>query len=102
MLSNTMLDTLANSGAEIDDTPFILKAQETMRVDPGVDRARRSMSGEISMEDVFDREYRLIEGSNPGNMTNRFSDFADRYVRPILDRVEGRGRAADRFRDHAT
>ena len=28
MLSNTMLDTLANSGAEIDDTPFILKAQE--------------------------------------------------------------------------
>ena len=28
LLSNTMLDTLANSGAEIDDTPFILKAQE--------------------------------------------------------------------------
>src|ERR1044072_6946369 len=31
MLSNTMLDTLANSGAEIDDTPFILKAQESCR-----------------------------------------------------------------------
>ena len=31
LLSNTMLDTLANSGAEIDDTPFILKAQEAMR-----------------------------------------------------------------------
>src|SRR5438045_1215953 len=31
MLSNTMLDTLANSGAEIDDTPLILKAQEACR-----------------------------------------------------------------------
>src|SRR5205807_8749207 len=31
MLSNTMLDTLANSGAEIDDTPLILKAQEAGR-----------------------------------------------------------------------
>nr|MBA3730750.1 hypothetical protein [Sphingomonas sp.] len=32
LLSNTMLDTLANSGAEIDDTPFILKAQEAARI----------------------------------------------------------------------
>jgi methyl-accepting chemotaxis protein len=32
LLSNTMLDTLANSGAEIDDTPFILKAQEATRI----------------------------------------------------------------------
>src|SRR4029450_4416986 len=31
MLSNTMLDTLANSGAEIDDTPFISLAHEAMR-----------------------------------------------------------------------
>ncbi len=47
MLSNNMLDTLANSGAEIDDTPMILLAQEAMRaitnaVDQGIDR------GEIS------------------------------------------------------
>ena len=86
-LSNTMLDTLANSGSEIDDTPFILKAQETMRsiqasIERGID------SGEISMEDVFDREYRLIEGSNPEQYENRLCDFADRYVRPILDRVK--------------
>ena len=31
MLSNNMLDTLANSGAEIDDTPMILLAQEMAR-----------------------------------------------------------------------
>jgi methyl-accepting chemotaxis protein len=86
-LSNTMLDTLANSGAEIDDTPFILKAQEAMRaiqavVERGID------SGEVSIEDVFDRDYKLIEGSNPEQYDSRFCDYADRHVRPILDRVK--------------
>jgi methyl-accepting chemotaxis protein len=87
MLSNTMLDTLANSGAEIDDTPFILKAQETMRAIQAVVE-RGIESGEISLDDVFDREYRLIDGSNPEQYENRFCDYADRYVRPLLDRVK--------------
>jgi methyl-accepting chemotaxis protein len=88
LLSNTMLDTLANSGAEIDDTPFILKAQEAMRaIQLAVERGVES--GEISMDDVFDRDYRLIEGSNPEQFDTHFCDFADKYVRPILDRVKG-------------
>jgi methyl-accepting chemotaxis protein len=87
MLSNTMLDTLANSGAEIDDTPFILKAQEAMRsvqeaIEKGID------AGEISEADAFDREYRMIEGSNPAQYETRFCDFADKHVRPILDRFK--------------
>ena len=87
MLSNTMLDTLANSGAEIDDTPFILKAQEAMRaiqtaVERGID------AGEISIEDVFDRDYKLIEGTNPPQYDSRFCDYADKHVRPVLDRVK--------------
>jgi methyl-accepting chemotaxis protein len=88
LLSNTMLDTLANSGAEIDDTPFILKAQEAMRaIQLAVERGVES--GEITMDDVFDRNYRLIEGSNPEQFDTHFCDFADKYVRPILDRVKG-------------
>jgi methyl-accepting chemotaxis protein len=88
LLSNTMLDTLANSGAEIDDTPFILKAQEAMRaIQLAVERGVES--GEISMDEVFDRDYRLIEGSNPEQFDTHFCDFADKYVRPILDRVKG-------------
>jgi methyl-accepting chemotaxis protein len=87
LLSNTMLDTLANSGAEIDDTPFILKAQDAMRaiqaaVERGID------AGEIGMDDVFDRDYKVIEGSNPAQYDTRFCDFADKHVRPILDRVK--------------
>jgi methyl-accepting chemotaxis protein len=87
MLSNTMLDTLANSGAEIDDTPFILKAQETCRqIQVGIERAIDE--GEIGFEDVFDRDYKVVEGTNPVQYDVLFNDAADRIVRPILDRTK--------------
>src|SRR5215217_2603570 len=82
LLSSMMLDTLANSGAEIDDTPFILKAQETMRaIQTAIERG--VASGEVTLDDIFDREYRLIEGTNPEQYDNRFCDFADRHIQPI-------------------
>ena len=89
MLSNNMLDTLANSGAEIDDTPMILLAQEAMRaiattVDQGIDR------GDIGMDAVHDRNYVLIEGTNPPQYNNGFADFADKHIRPLLDRFKAR------------
>ncbi|HUG45622.1 MAG TPA: methyl-accepting chemotaxis protein [Sphingomicrobium sp.] len=87
MLSNTMLDTLANSGAEIDDTPFILKAQEAMRsIQSAVERG--IAAGEVTEEEVFDRNYKPIEGANPAQYDTGFCYFADKYVRPILDRFK--------------
>jgi methyl-accepting chemotaxis protein len=87
MLSSTMLDTLANSGAEIDDTPFILKAQEACRqIQAVVERAIDA--GEISVDDVFDTNYQIVEGSNPVQYDTRFNESADRHIRPILDRVK--------------
>jgi len=88
LLSNTMLDTLANSGAEIDDTPFILKAQEACRQIQGVVE-RAIDAGEITVEDVFDTNYQIVEGSNPVQYDVRFNETADRHIRPILDRVKG-------------
>jgi methyl-accepting chemotaxis protein len=87
MLSSTMLDTLANSGAEIDDTPFILKAQEACRqIQAVVERAIDV--GEISVDEVFDTNYQIVEGSNPVQYDTRFNESADRHIRPILDRVK--------------
>jgi methyl-accepting chemotaxis protein len=87
MLSNTMLDTLANSGAEIDDTPIILKAQEAARqIMAAVERALDE--GEITLEDVFDRDYRIVEGTNPVQYDVRFNAAADQLVRPVLDRTK--------------
>ena len=45
-------------------------------------------AGEVTLDDVFDREYVLIDGTNPPQYDNRFCAFADRYVQPILDRVK--------------
>ena len=83
-----MLDTLANSGAEIDDTPFILKAQETCRqIKIAVERAIDE--GEIAVDDVFDTDYQIVEGSNPVQYEVRFNATADKYIRPLLDRTKG-------------
>ena len=89
MMSNTMLDTLANSGAEIDDTPMILLAQEAMRtivdaVEKGIDR------GDIALEAALDRNYVLIAGSNPPQYDNGFCEFADAHIKPVLDRFKAR------------
>lgn len=83
---NLMLDQLALSDVPIDDSPLIEKAKQVAReitdvVESGIRR------GEISMEDVFDTDYRPIPGTNPLQHNTRFCDFADRHVRPILDRV---------------
>jgi methyl-accepting chemotaxis protein len=86
-LSNNMLDTLANSGAEIDDTPFILMAQEACRqIQASIEHAIDT--GDITIADVFDRDYQAVEGSNPVQFTTRFNMAADQHVRPILDRTK--------------
>ena len=89
MQSNVMLDALANSGAEIDDTPTIVLAQEAAgRIVAAVERG--IAAGEIAVADVFDRDYRPVQGTDPQQFTTRFCDFADRHVRPLLDQIKAR------------
>jgi methyl-accepting chemotaxis protein len=85
LLSSTMLDTLANSGAETDDTQFIHIAQqahgEVMKViEDGLAR------GLLTQSELFDFDYRPIANSNPQQYDVAFNSFADRYIKPILDR----------------
>jgi len=40
------------------------------------------------LEDVFDTNYQLIEGTNPVQYSVRFNEPADRLIQPLLDRVE--------------
>ena len=85
-LSNTMLDRLASCGVDIDDTPFIHFAREGMAeiqrlVEAGIAR------GEIDADAVFDTDYVPMPGTNPVQFETRFCTFADRHVRPVLDRL---------------
>jgi methyl-accepting chemotaxis protein len=41
--------------------------------------------GEISSEAVFDTDYLPMPGTNPVQYTTGFVDFADKYIRPVLD-----------------
>jgi methyl-accepting chemotaxis protein len=93
MLSNNMLDTLANSGAEIDDTPLICIAQEISR-EIGAMVEQAVAEGRITIEDVFDTKYVPTEGTNPQQYWNRFCEFADAHVQPMLDRVMKQERRA--------
>jgi methyl-accepting chemotaxis protein len=89
LLSNEMLDRLASSGIAIDDTPFIQFAQASMReikaeIEAGLAR------GEVSEDDIFDFDYRVMPGTDPVQHEVRFCDFADRRIRPMLDRLMAR------------
>lgn len=87
VVANGMLDHLANTGARIDDSDNIaialkIAAEITRIVEAGIKRR------DLELADVFDADYRLIPGTSPEQFTNRFNDFADRNIRPILDRVK--------------
>ena len=77
MLSNTMLDTLANSGAEIDDTPFILKAQEACRADQGRDRAARSTRAKSPSRTCSTAITRSSRAPTRSSIDVRFNEAAD-------------------------
>src|SRR5262245_16317145 len=86
MLSNNMLDTLANSGIRLAITPLVDKAKATaLEIASLIDGA--IADGRITMGDVFDQDYVPVPASNPQQYLTRFCDFADAQVRPILDRV---------------
>jgi methyl-accepting chemotaxis protein len=85
-LSGDMLDRLASCGVRIDDTVFIESAQTACRelahlVEAAINR------GDIGEDAVFDTQYVPMAGTDPVQYETRFCDFADRHVRPVLDRI---------------
>ncbi|MFC3712818.1 methyl-accepting chemotaxis protein [Sphingoaurantiacus capsulatus] len=84
-MSNSMLDLVAHCGVATADTPFIDDALAAMReiqatVEDGIAR------NEVSMADVFDSVYRPVAGSNPEQFMTGFVPFADKMIRPLLDK----------------
>lgn len=86
LLSNGMLDRLASCGVRIDDTDFIERAHKTNRELTGIIE-KAIERGEIGEDAVFDTHYMPMPGTNPTQYSTRFCDFADEYVRPVLDRL---------------
>ncbi|WP_322891139.1 MULTISPECIES: methyl-accepting chemotaxis protein [unclassified Yoonia] len=86
--SETLTALTARIGLETIDTPYIQAAQDlaqqiSARFEQGV------QSGEVSLADLFDRDYRPVPGSNPAQVIARCVRFTDRvlpaFQEPMLD-----------------
>lgn len=83
--ANDMLNQVAHGGVETRNTPFIDLAQQGAR--EVTELIERYLGGpDLSLPALFDTDYRARPGTDPVQYDNDFADFADRHVRPLLDR----------------
>ena len=87
VLSETLIEFIAESGVETADTPLIRL---------GVDAAARIAAefeaavarGEMTMARLFDERYREIPGTNPKQFLTDYVQFTDRVLPPIQDPIQ--------------
>jgi len=84
--SEKLIQLTADSGVETEDTRYVRLTREaadriSRAFEDGVER------GEISLADLFDEDYRPIEGTDPPQVTTRFLDFTDRVLPPIQEPI---------------
>ncbi|MBI3529228.1 MAG: chemotaxis protein [Betaproteobacteria bacterium] len=87
-LSEKLIELTVDSGLETEDTPYIELAIETAaRVgqlfEQAVDR------GEITLDDLFDEDYKPIPGTDPQQYTTHFLALTDRVLPPIQEPMLG-------------
>ena len=84
MLSETLIEYIAESGIETQDTPIIRLGVETakrisLEFEAAIER------GEITAGQLFDERYREIPGTNPKQYLTDYVRFTDRLLPPIQD-----------------
>jgi len=89
--ANDMLNQVAHGGVDTRNTAFVALAFEGARDITAL--IEKHLVGELSEAALFDTEYRARADTDPVQYDNGFADFADRHVRPILDRHTHRNKA---------
>ncbi len=82
--ANDMLNQVAQGGVETRNTPFIELAFQGAREVTAL--IEKHLDGALSERALFDTDYRPRPATDPVQYDNDFADFADRHIRPILDR----------------
>ena len=83
-ISERIIQATASAGIETPDSPYIRLVQQLAdKVSARFSAAIRS--GEMGIEALFDRQYRPIPGTDPVQMTTRFTDFTDRVLPDIQE-----------------
>jgi methyl-accepting chemotaxis protein len=85
-ISEQLIERVAECGIETDDTPYIRAAQQAAgQISKLLDDALRT--GAISLADLFDENYRPLEGSAPAQHGTRFIALADRLFPQVQERL---------------
>lgn len=85
-VSETLIEQIAQSGVEVEDSPFIRAAQEAAgEIESLLEQALAS--GRIRIDQLFDTNYRPIPGSNPAQVLTAFVDLADQLFPPVQERM---------------
>ena len=84
LTASDMFDKLVKAGMSPEDSAMVGKAQAhaanlSRLVEDAIDR------GELSLDEMFDQDYREVPGTNPKLYRTRFSDWADRVWQPAYD-----------------
>ncbi len=86
MITNDMFDSMVHSGLSQVDNDFVDIARNGMEhIRDMVEAALQE--GKVTNAQLFDRAYVEIPASNPVRYDNMFNAYADRYIRPELDRI---------------
>lgn len=83
--ANDMLNRVAHGGIETRNTPFVELAFAGAREISSLIEHQLG-SADLSEAMLFDCDYRPRPGTDPVQYDTRFADFADRTIRPLLDR----------------
>lgn len=84
--SNIMFDVFVKSGLSPDDESYVNRAIESRDHIQKITELAIAR-GEISLDDIFDKNLIKITGSNPERYYNRLTKWSDDNWRPIYDKV---------------
>lgn len=85
-MSEELVEQIAESGVEVDDMPFIRAAQQAAaEISEQLEAALRG--GQISQADLFDEQYRPIDGTAPQQHTTRFCQLTDRLFPAVQEKT---------------
>jgi methyl-accepting chemotaxis protein len=86
-LSEGLIALIADSGVETADTPLIRAVVETAKTISAAFEAAIER-GEITLDQLFDENYREIPGTDPKQYLTDYVAFTDRVLPPIQDPIQ--------------
>ncbi len=85
-ISEQLIETVADCGMKTADTPYIEAAQAAARdMAELLEKAVRERK--VNMADLFDEQYRAVEGTSPQQHLTRFVSVADEWFPKVQEKV---------------